>query len=962
MSRPAPVDHAPLPGLEIRVMGPLEIRVDGRPLIVDTRKALAILALLAVEGRPFGRDELAALLWPESDDASARGALRRTLSVLRAALGDRWLEVDRARVSLDRNQLWLDLRVIGDVSDGLGLSALRSAADVARGPFLAGFTLRDSAEFDDWRATSAAAAERAVGRVLDRLADVAESDGDLVTAAAAATRRIALDPLDEGSHRRLMAMLARAGDRTGAIRQYRACVSVLDRELGVPPLAETTDLYEAIRDGRAIPGPKPESAARRADLAPAVATSRAGVLPLVARDRELAVIHSAHALSIPDGRLVLVRGEAGIGKSRLVDAAADVVRARGGRVLLVRAYASERGIAYAAVGGLLRAGFAGDGALERLHRLPAATLGEIERLIPLPAGVVRHPGAAARGDDAAEPAARARLLDAIAGGLTGLAESRLPGMIVVEDLQWADAASREALGWLCRRLANRPTLVALTWRPEDLDEDGMTFVAALETVPGAEAITLGRLERDDVRALLAGSDHGALPAVDPDRLFEESEGLPLYIVEALAAGLDDPAAGAARSVSTLLRERLGSVSGTAAQVLSAAAVIGRSFDLALVRWTSGRSEEETIGALEELVRRGLVRDHASGPDTTFDFAHARFREAAYEATSFARRRLLHGRAATWLRTESSAQDPARLAQLAVHEQAAGRDAEAAEAFRGAGLRARAVYAHGEARAHLETALALGHPDVMGIQMALGEIRTIQGAYAGAIAALEAAASLSDQDGLAAIEVRLGRVHARRGELSTAASHLDIAIEALGSFGASAPDEPALLVRALVERSAVALRAGDLDRARAAGARALQVAETADDEVSAGAAYRILGLEARERGDLDAARSSLERSLTLADSDPDAATTIAARNALALVEAARGDRVAAIALLESALQACRRIGERHLEAVVENNLADQLHAVGRQEEAMDHLKMAVTAFAEIGARDELEPEIWKLVAW
>lgn len=944
-------------------MGPLEVRVDGRPLIVDTRKALAILALLAVEGRPFGRDELAALLWPESDDASARGALRRTLSVLRAALDDRWLEVDRARVSLDRTQLWLDLAIIGAASDTVGIATLQSAADVARGAFLAGFALRDSAEFDDWRATCAAAAERAVGRVLDRLADAAETEGDLVRATEAAARRIALDPLDEGSHRRLIAMLARAGDRTGAIRQYRACVSALDRELGVPPLPETTSLYEAIRDGRAVPGPKPEPAARPADLAPAVATSRAG-LPLVGRDRALAVTLSAYASSIPDGRLVLVRGEAGIGKSRLVEAAADVALARGGRVLAVRAYASERGIAYAAVVGLLRLGFAADDALERLQRLPAATLAEIERLIALPAGVARDPGAGGRGDDAAEPAARARLLDAVAGGLTSLAEGQLPGLIVVEDLQWADAASREALGWLCRRLADRPTLVALTWRPEDLDEDGMTFVAALEAVPGAEAITLGRLERDDVRALLAGSDHGALPAVDPDRLFEESEGLPLYIVEAIAAGLDDQArvAGAARSVSTLLRERLGSVSGTAAQVLSAAAVIGRSFDLALVRWTSGRSEEETIGALEELVRRGLVRDHAHGPDTTFDFAHARFWEAAYEATSFARRRLLHGRAASWLRTESIGQDPGRLAQLAVHEQAAGRDAEAAEAFRGAGLRAHAVYAHREAGAHLETALALGHPDVMGIQMALGEIRTIQGAYAGAIAALEAAASLSGQDGLAAIEVRLGRVHARRGELSTAASHLDIAIEALGSIGASAPDEPALLVAALVERSAVALRAGDLDGARAAGARALQVAETAGDDASAGAAHRILGLEARERGDLDAARSSLERSLLLAHSDPDAATTIAARNALALVEAARGDRAAAIALLESALEACRRIGERHLEAVVENNLADQLHAVGRQEEAMDHLKLAVTAFAEVGGRDDLEPEIWKLVAW
>jgi tetratricopeptide (TPR) repeat protein len=121
--------------------------------------------------------------------------------------------------------------------------------------------------------------------------------------------------------------------------------------------------------------------------------------------------------------------------------------------------------------------------------------------------------------------------------------------------------------------------------------------------------------------------------------------------------------------------------------------------------------------------------------------------------------------------------------------------------------------------------------------------------------------------------------------------------------------------------------------------------------------------ARERGDLDAARDALTGSLGFADADPDPGAAIAARNALALVEAAAGDRDTAIRLLDEALVACRRTGELHLEAAVENNLADQLHAAGRTDEAMTHLKRAVTLFADIGGRPgELEPEIWKLVAW
>ncbi len=256
--------------LDIRVLGPLEVMADGHPVAVDTRKALAILALLAVERRPFAREELAAMLWPESDDAAARGALRRTLSVLRAALDDRWLVVDRATVALG-GRVRVDLRELEDALASGAPEALRTALDHARGPFLAGFSLRDSAAFDDWRATRAVAVERTTGNALDRLVTFATIEGDVPIATAAATRRVELDPLDEAAHRQLMSMLAAAGNRTGAIRAYRACVALLERELGVTPLTETTELYESIRDGRfeAPAGYAPSAALPAPSAAPA---------------------------------------------------------------------------------------------------------------------------------------------------------------------------------------------------------------------------------------------------------------------------------------------------------------------------------------------------------------------------------------------------------------------------------------------------------------------------------------------------------------------------------------------------------------------------------------------------------------------------------------------------------------------------------------------------------------------
>jgi tetratricopeptide (TPR) repeat protein len=126
---------------------------------------------------------------------------------------------------------------------------------------------------------------------------------------------------------------------------------------------------------------------------------------------------------------------------------------------------------------------------------------------------------------------------------------------------------------------------------------------------------------------------------------------------------------------------------------------------------------------------------------------------------------------------------------------------------------------------------------------------------------------------------------------------------------------------------------------------------------------MIGLVSGDRGDLVTARRALEHSLVLAAADPDVASGIAARNALALVASADGHPREAIRHLEQALDISRRIGARHLEAAVENNLADQLHALGEADASMDHLRRAVALFAEVGGRPaEPEPEIWKLVDW
>ncbi|MBA2373314.1 MAG: hypothetical protein H0V74_03805, partial [Chloroflexi bacterium] len=479
-------------------------------------------------------------------------------------------------------------------------------------------------------------------------------------------------------------------------------------------------------------------------------------------------------------------------------------------------------------------------------------------------------------------------------------------------------------------------------------------IVRLERLDRAALATLVRASRP------AAPDDDGLIDAHVDALLADSEGRPLHVMEVLAA--DEPLAGAVpRGVQALMRERIASVGETAAQVLSAAAVIGRSFDLTTLRQASGRSEEETVDAVEELMRRGIVREIPGPPSgaVRYDFSHARLRDAAYEGASLARRRLLHRRTAEAFRLDlagTGRDDVARFALIAGHERDAGRTAEAAEAFREAADRAEAVFANREAIDHLDAALALGHPDLAGLRIRIGELRARLGEYPAAVAELETAAALATPEELPAIELALGRVHRRRGDLAAAASHLSAAL--------TVPDlDAGLRARALVERSLVAMRAGDLDVAAEATTDALETAERAGDRHGAGVAERLIGLVAQARGDLAAARAALERSVELAADDPDPTASIAATTALALVQATAGSVDEAVVTAISAIESCRRIGDRHLEAAVENHLADLLHAAGRADDSMVHLKRAVALFAEVGdAGQEPVPGIWGLAAW
>jgi DNA-binding SARP family transcriptional activator/tetratricopeptide (TPR) repeat protein len=910
----------------VRLLGPPRVERDGVPVAFDTRKAMAVLAYLALSERPRPRDVLADLLWADLDVDHARGALRRTLSTLRAAIGPAWVDATRDHVVLRSGA---DMAVDVHQFRALVADGDLEGASAYGGAFLEGFAVSGAPAFEDWQRRESESLQREQATVLAKVAAIRESTGDLAGATELVRRWLDLDGLHEPAHRALIRLLALSGNRAGALSQYRECVRTLDRELGVAPLSETTLLYEAISQGTLHP-PEPVPELRATELA---------LPPFVGRDTALHALLAAYRESGEHGRVAIIEGEAGVGKTRLAEEFLGPVRRQGSVTLVGRAYEGESALAYAPVVEALRARLIHDASW--VDQVPPEALRQATRLLPELARF--GTSAAVTADD---PGAAERFLAGVWETLVAASAGVGPGVLVLDDAQWADEATLRLLTYGLRRLADRRIFVLLTWRSPH-DHPVRRVVAELERRGHGSVHTLERLSLVDVGVLLDAAHPGRSHPGFRERLYAETEGLPLLLVEYLRAldlGFDtDEAWTLPAAARDLLRSRLDAVSETGRQILSAAAVLGRSFDAATVRSTSGRADDETVAALEELTQLGLIRESA----VDYDFSHDKLRATVYADTSLARRRLLHGRAA------HTAVDDAASAR---HLQLAGEEPAAAAAYVRAADQARSVFANAEALGHLRAALALGYPDAAALHAGIGDLQTLDGDYGGALNSYELAAATASRDRLSEIEHRLGQVHHRRGEWALADAHLVAALDLAPGTGGGQR------ARITADLSLAAHAAGDPVRAGELALEAHELATATDDLHALAQASNLLGLLATTADQNTEALSHLRSSLAVAERIGDAGARVAALNNLALAHRASGDLDRAVELTQDALASCAALGDRHREAALRNNLADLLHARGEPELAMHHLKVAVSLFAEIGADEGPQPEIWKLVRW
>ena len=493
---------------------------------------------------------------------------------------------------------------------------------------------------------------------------------------------LSIDPLREVSYQLAMRALAALGQRAEALRTYHRCVEVLDRELDVDPDDETLALYDEIHAGATgITTTRP---------------SRSGPMmtTLVGRDAELARLEAAWQRSMAGAaEVALVTGEAGIGKSRLIAELARGVAASGLPVAATRAYEAAGGLPWGPVTDWLRA----DAVATRVQRLEAPWGAELARLLP----ELRPREQPSEPVTERDPSGRRALFDALVRVFAG---SEAPLLLVLDDLQWCDEDTIEFIGYLVSRASVAPILIAATARSEDLavNERAGSVLADVAHDSRLTEIELGRLDANSTAQIAAELCARTIDPADGRRLWEETEGNPLFTVELARAGWSGQATAVAMppTMRAVIATRLAKLTPPARDIAEVASTVGRAFSMEIVARAAGTDEDALVDGLDELWRRQIIREHGQG----YDFTHDKLRDVLHRSIAPARARRLHREVAEAL-TAIHADDLGPVSRLiAAQRSGAGQSAEAIEAYRRAAEHALGLFSLDEAIDCLQRAL------------------------------------------------------------------------------------------------------------------------------------------------------------------------------------------------------------------------------------------------------------------
>ncbi len=669
--------------LTIRCFGGFEARLGEHPITAfESNKVRALLAYLVTQrDRVFSREHLATLLWPEKSAEASRRNLRQAVYNLKSAIA---AEPTGAPIVVANSHdlgigpgvdCWLDVEAFcearqrGITSEAIVPHYLAGAVALYRGDFLAGFNLKDSAEFEFWQLAQQERLRDQAIDVLHKLVDSYLTRGEFRLGIQYARRLVAVDPLSEQAHRYLIRLYSASGARNRALAEYEQLRATLHRELGVEPLEETRELYQGIlSDGRSE---SREEGGR--GIGP--------LIPLVGRQEPYRRLRD-HWQSVLAGRcrLTVVEGESGVGKTRLVKSFLDAASSRR-LISIVKGRCSEdTPRAYQPLAEVIRNAVFEDSQQPRsaLEQAPIEMMADLALLAPeLREILPRLPAAGGA------RVARDRLFESIARLfelLSRPADARPPLVFLLSGLQWAGAETFELLDFLLERQADAPIWILATCSTIG-GEPPPARRRLADQGPDAPArwIHLERFEPASVEeiasALFGDEDAGELSGL----LNRHGEGLPIAVAEWInslwdecvlthEAGrwhLRDSLTGMSGDLEALIQRRLQRLPTSTRRLASQAAVMGEQFDARLLKEAANEHPQVVEVGLELLLERWLIRQHseywmsgrrehdivlwAQGARLgRFEFSHRLIRRSVLDDVNPLRRQVMHREVAATL--------------------------------------------------------------------------------------------------------------------------------------------------------------------------------------------------------------------------------------------------------------------------------------------------------------------------
>ncbi len=722
-----------------------------------------LACLISSPGRRLRREQVMDILWPELDGETAAARLDRAVYSLRQLF-----EPTRSRLATSpllltgrdlielagERQVWVDADAFESLLNGMSVDTdaaeracmLEEAANLYGGDFLS-----------EERALEAAIARREslrrswIGLLLE-LADVRAAH-DPNSALESLHRILAVDPTNEAAVQRLIRLLAHLDRRGEALRVYKRLAAILRQEYQIAPLPETRALYDAVRLGARAGNPVSPLTVKEETVAmPGLQsgshdilgpTGRSHLSPLVGREQELARLRALLAASgaafklparqnatpldtRPDPQTLLLMGDAGIGKTRLAEEMAREARGRGWTIAWGRVYPQETSIPYRLWIEVMRKAMERGTWRSELRKRPALYQ-PLTALIPELAVSLSQVTLPPPSSPAQE---QLRLWEAIRELLTAISKVG-PLFIVLDDIQWADSSSGELFAYLARRLKGLPIIIVGTYR-ENEPETNQTLrplLTALQRDHAIATISLPPLSDEQIGAIVAYAPHVTEAAVQYIQM--RAVGNPFFAEElARTLGASPPESAKASdqhgtklptlpdTISAALDLRMSRLTAPCRRLLSAAAVLGSSFELHHIKaMEAGADEDAVLDLVEEALQAGMLTEEGSGTDITYQFCHPLLVMHLYEKLSAARRASFHRRAAELLRREFQGREEEGAATITYHLIRGGAPALVIAGFAElAGRRAYTFSAYPDAEHHyclavdcLERALSAADP-------------------------------------------------------------------------------------------------------------------------------------------------------------------------------------------------------------------------------------------------------------